>query len=156
MHIRLLAVGQRQPAWVEEAFREYTSRLPRQWQFKLQPLATGHRGKSSGADSAIEEEGRKLLAQLRPSDFVILLDEKGRQHSSAEFSGRLADWQHSGRDIAFVIGGPDGVSQDCKRRADYCWSLSKLTLPHGLARVMFAEQLYRAWTIGSGHPYHRE
>jgi 23S rRNA (pseudouridine1915-N3)-methyltransferase len=156
MHIRLLAVGQRQPAWVEEAFREYAARLPRQWQFKLLPLATGQRSKVGGPDNAVASEGKKLLGQLRPSDNVVLLDESGKQYSSIELADRLADWQGDGRDVVFIIGGPDGVSEDCRARADHTWSLSRLTLPHGLARVMFAEQLYRAWTIGKGHPYHRE
>lgn len=156
MHIRLLAVGDRQPAWVDQAFDDYKGRLPKQWKFRLQGIATGHRGKSSGAKSAIESEGRNLLAQFRSAEMVILLDERGKQYSSIELSRLLGDWQSSGRDICFVIGGPDGVSDDCQARADVCWSLSRLTLPHGLARVLFVEQLYRASSIAKGHPYHRE
>lgn len=156
MHIRLLAVGDRQPVWVEQAFEDYSLRLPRNWQFQMLVVPTQRRGKTGKSDHAIAAEGRNVLQQLRPSDYVILLDERGSQQSSVELAGRLEDWQNGGRDLCFVIGGPDGVSQDCRARADYCWSLSRLTLAHGLARVMFVEQLYRAWTIASGHPYHRE
>lgn len=156
MHIRLLAVGDRQPAWVESAFTEYVQRLPRQWQFRLQVIAPGKRTKSGAHAGAVETEGQKLLAQVRSIDNVVLLDERGKQHTSVEFSARLGDWQRDGRDVVFVIGGPDGVSAECRARSDNCLSLSALTLPHGLARVLFAEQLYRAWSIDAGHPYHRE
>lgn len=156
MHIRLLAVGDRQPAWVDQAFDDYKGRLPKQWKFRLQDIATGQRGKGSGQNNAIAAESRKLLAHIRPAERVILLDERGQQHSSIEFSRLLVEWQNAGLDISFIIGGPDGVSEDCRTRADACWSLSRLTLPHGLARVVFAEQLYRAASITQGHPYHRE
>jgi 23S rRNA (pseudouridine1915-N3)-methyltransferase len=156
MHIRLLAVGDRQPFWVDSAFSDYEKRLPRQWRFRVQAIPPGKRLPGGGHTNAIASEGKKLLAQLKPADFVVLLDEKGKQHSSAEFAVRLCDWQADGRDVSFIIGGPDGVSGDCRARSDYCWSLSSLTLPHGLARVLFVEQLYRAWSIDAGHPYHRE
>lgn len=156
MHIRLLAVGERQPSWVDAAFDDYAGRLPRNWRFSLQQLAGARRGKRGGAAQAVASEGRQLLQHLAPADFVVLLDERGRHLNSRDLSGKLCEWLAAGRNLTFVIGGPDGVSNDCRQRADYCWSLSNLTLPHGLARVMFAEQLYRAWSIAEGHPYHRE
>lgn len=85
----------------------------------------------------------------------MLLDERGRQLTSKSLAARLSDWQSDARDLCFVIGGPDGVSELCRRRADFIWSLSRLTLPHGMVRVLLSEQLYRAWTLQSGHPYHR-
>jgi len=155
MHIRLIAVGDKQPSWVDTAFGDYVGRLPRQWKFRLDTIAAGQRTKGSGADSAREAEGRKLLASIRTDEFVVLLDERGETLSSRELGQRLGDWQSAGRDLGFVIGGPDGVSTEFGDRADFVWSLSRMTLPHGLARVMFGEQLYRAWTLTQGHPYHR-
>jgi 23S rRNA (pseudouridine1915-N3)-methyltransferase len=155
MHIRLLAVGDRQPDWVDAAFENYAQRLPRQWQFHLEVIATAPRHKNSQPASAISAEGARVLAKIRAPERVVILDVIGKEFSSEEFAGRLQDWQADGRDLAFVIGGPDGVSRACLDRADLRWSLSKLTLPHGLARVLFVEQLYRAWSLAAGHPYHR-
>ncbi len=155
MHIRLLAVGDRQPSWVDTAFKNYVQRLPRQWQFRLDLIATAPRPKNSSADAARSAEGRKVLAKIGAPECVVVLDERGKEFSSQELAARLAGWQADGRDLAFVIGGPDGVSQECMARADLRWSLSRLTLPHGLARVLFTEQLYRAWSLSTGHPYHR-
>lgn len=155
MHIRLIAVGDRQPSWVDSAFENYVQRLPKQWQFRVDVIATAPRAKNSSAESAKLEEGRKVLAKIKAPDFVVVLDERGKQFSSEGLSASLEDWQRDGRNLAFVIGGPDGMSEDCVNRANLRWSLSRLTLPHGLARVLFAEQLYRAWTLSIGHPYHR-
>ena len=155
MHIRLLAVGERQPAWIDAAFRTYSERFPPQWKFKLDLVATAKRSKSNRAQRAIESEGDQLLARIAADEQVVLLDENGRQHSSQELAGKLSAWQADGRDLCFIIGGPDGVSRDCRARAGFVWSLSSLTLPHGLARVILVEQLYRAWSLMSGHPYHR-
>ena len=156
MHIRLLAVGDRQPSWVDAAFAEYTARMPRQWQFRLETIATADRHKAATPGWAKDSEGLKLLGKLKPAEQVVLLDENGRQFTSRELSTRLDGWQASGDDLAFIIGGPDGVSDDVRKRANLTWSMSSLTLPHGLARVLFAEQLYRAWSLTTGHPYHRD
>lgn len=101
-------------------------------------------------------EGEQILSRLKSTEQVVLLDERGTQMTSQGLSDKLADWQTDGRDLCFVIGGPDGVAEECRQRADAWWSLSKLTLPHGLARILFAEQLFRAWSLQTGHPYHRE
>ena len=155
MHIRLLAVGDRQPPWVDEAFSTYSERLPREWQFRLDLIPTVRRNKNDKSRQAMEAEGELILAKLGQSEQVVLLDERGRQLTSKALAGKLSDWQIDGRDLCFVIGGPDGVADSCKQRADFTWSLSQLTLPHGLARVLFAEQLYRAHSLQTGHPYHR-
>jgi 23S rRNA (pseudouridine1915-N3)-methyltransferase len=155
MHIRLIAVSDRQPAWVGDAFDEYVKRLPGQWRFRLDTVPTARRTGATGASQATEAEGLLVLKQLKPAETVILLDEAGTELTSAGLSSRLAGWQSGGSDLAFIIGGPDGVSAECTRRADFKWSLSRLTLPHGLARVVLAEQLYRAHTLLQGHPYHR-
>ncbi len=156
MHIRLLAVGDRQPDWVDDAAKNYSGRLPREWKFRIDCLPTARRAKGSSAQNAVESEGEQLLARIKNDEQVVLLDEKGSQYSSQALATRLSEWQQDGRDLCFVIGGPDGVSATCRQRADMVWSLSSLTLPHGLARVLLLEQLYRAWSLQNGHPYHRE
>jgi 23S rRNA (pseudouridine1915-N3)-methyltransferase len=155
VHIRLLAVGDRQPSWVDEAFSTYSERLPREWKFRLDVIPTVRRNKNDKSRQAMEAEGELIVAKLGQSEQVVLLDEHGRQLTSKLLAGKLSDWQIDGRDLCFVIGGPDGVADSCKQRADFTWSLSQLTLPHGLARVLFAEQLYRAHSLQTGHPYHR-
>ena len=104
----------------------------------------------------MEVEAEALLTRIKSGEQVVLMDERGSQLTSQTLATRLSDWQADGRDLCFVIGGPDGVADACRQRADIIWSLSKLTLPHGLARVLFAEQMYRAWSLQNGHPYHRE
>jgi 23S rRNA (pseudouridine1915-N3)-methyltransferase len=156
MHIRLIAVGDRQPSWVDDAFSVYAGRLPREWQFRLDPIATVRRSKNDKSRASMDAEGEQILGKISPNEQVVLLDERGRQFSSSELAVQLQSWQSDGRDLCFAIGGPDGVSAAVRERANSTWSLSKLTLPHGLARVLFAEQLYRAWSLQIGHPYHRE
>lgn len=155
MHIRLLAVGDRQPAWVNDAFGTYAERFPREWKFRLDTIPTVRRNKNDRSRQAMEAEGQQVLTKLQDAEQVVLLDERGKQLSSQGLAAKLADWQNDGRDLCLLIGGPDGVSDTCRERADYTWSLSSLTLPHGMARVLVAEQLYRAWSLQSGHPYHR-
>ena len=156
MHVRLLAVGDRQPSWVDEAFAVYEGRFPREWKFQLDTIATVRRSKNDKSGKAVEAEGDLILARVDKSEMVVLLDERGRQLGSRDLADKLAQWQGDGRDLCFVIGGPDGVSDACRQRADFTWSLSRLTLPHGLARVLLAEQLYRAHSLQTGHPYHRD
>lgn len=154
MHIRLLAVGDRQPAWVEEACRIYSGRFPTQWKFRIDTIPTARRTKAG--QSAADSEVDTLFSRFQDGERVVLLDERGKGLKSKSLADRLSDWQLDGRDVAFVIGGPDGVNKACRERADFIWALSDLTLPHGLARVLLTEQLYRAWSLQSGHPYHRE
>jgi 23S rRNA (pseudouridine1915-N3)-methyltransferase len=156
VHIRLLAVGDRQPPWVVDACERYIGRLPRAWKFRLDTIPTVHRSKNDKSQQAIDAESDGLLAKLRSGEQFVLLDESGKQLSSKGLAQKMSDWQVDGRDLCFVIGGPDGVSEALRRRADAVWSLSQLTLPHALARVVLAEQLYRAWTLQTGHPYHRQ
>lgn len=156
MHSRLIAVGGRQPSWVEEAFDVYSKRFPREWKFRLDRIATARRARNDKSKNAMQAEGEQILAKVSADEQIVLLDERGKQLTSQALAGHLADWQSDGRDLCFIIGGPDGVSSACRDRADFIWSLSDLTLPHGLARVLFAEQMYRAWSLQTGHPYHRE
>lgn len=143
------------PAWVVDAYREYAKRLPRECALRLVEIPLSKRRKSLSSSQAAEEEGQHLLASLPKDCTVIALDVRGNSWSTEELAVRLQDWLGSGRDVALLIGGPDGLSADCLKRADLKWSLSALTYPHSLVRVVLAEQLYRAWTINTGHPYHR-
>jgi 23S rRNA (pseudouridine1915-N3)-methyltransferase len=113
--------------------------------------------RSSGGDPAIAraKEGQRILQRLKPGDFVVALDERGKNWSSIELSREVERWQNHQPSVALVIGGPEGLSDEVSQRADQSWSLSAMTFPHGLARVIVVEQLYRAWTILQGHPYHK-
>ena len=155
MHIRLIAVGDRQPSWVNDAFKTYAERFPRQWKFRIDKIATARRSKNNPPNNAIQAEGEQILAKIDVLERAVLLDEKGMHLTSQELAMNLSDWQAGGRNLCFIIGGPDGVSAGCRERSDFVWSMSKLTLPHGLARILFAEQLFRAWSLLTGHPYHR-
>ncbi len=155
MHIRLLAVGDRQPSWVDDAVGIYTGRFPREWKFQLDTIPTVRRSKNDKSRQAMQTEGELIAAKLSPTEQVVLLDERGLQLSSKSLAAKLADWQSDGRDLCFIIGGPDGVSEAVRQRANMMWSLSQLTLPHGMARALLSEQLYRAWSLQTGHPYHR-
>jgi len=155
MRIHLIAVGTRMPAWVTAGYQEYARRMPRECSLQLVEIASGRRGKSTGVVQAREQEGRHMLAALPKDCRVIALDVRGQAWSTEALARQLQDWLGAGRDIALLVGGPDGLSPECLARADESWSLSPLTFPHALVRVLLAEQIYRAWTLGTGHPYHR-
>ena len=154
MHFRILAVGDRQPAWVDDAVKNYATRLPPDWRFRVDELPTAKRLKSDRSLRARNDESSAILDKT-PNEFVVLLDERGRSLTSVVLAEKLTGWELDGRDLCFVIGGPDGVTDAVRARADFTWSLSGLTLPHGLARILCVEQLYRAWSLNAGHPYHR-
>jgi 23S rRNA (pseudouridine1915-N3)-methyltransferase len=155
VRIRLLAVGQRMPGWVTEGFTEYTRRLKPRLPIELVEIPATKRG-SADVVRAMAEEGRTILTALRPADHVVALDERGKARSSIELSRWLGQRMQAGDDLAFLIGGADGFAPEVLARTHERWSLSPLTLPHALVRVLFAEQLYRAVTLLDGHPYHRE
>lgn len=143
------------PGWVETGYQEYAKRLPPECALHLVEIEPGHRGKGASVEIARREEGGRLLAALPKGVQVIALDERGRAWSTAELSRQLAAWLAEGRDLALLVGGPEGLDPTCLERADRLWSLSPLTFPHPLVRVILAEQLYRAWSLLTGHPYHR-
>ncbi|MCO6411529.1 MAG: 23S rRNA (pseudouridine(1915)-N(3))-methyltransferase RlmH [Thiogranum sp.] len=155
MEINLIAAGTRMPAWINDGYREYARRMPRECHLTLTEIALGPRGKSAPTQRAVEAEGRRMLDAAAPGERVIALDVQGQDWSTEQLAGQLRMWMQDGRDVALLVGGPDGLSADCLARAEQRWSLSPLTLPHPLVRVLIAEQLYRAWTLTTGHPYHR-
>ena len=140
---------------MDDAFGIYTERYPREWKFRLDTIPTVRRNKNDKSRQAMEAEGELIITKLSPNEQAILLDERGKQFSSKSLASKLTEWQSDGRDLCFIIGGPDGVSDTVRQRADMMWSLSQLTLPHGMARALLSEQLYRAWSLQTGHPYHR-
>jgi len=156
MRVHLIAVGKRMPVWVKESFTDYNKRLPDELHLNLIEITPATRSKHNPASKNIAEEDKKIRAAIPKQSMIIALDEKGKQFDSPSLSKKLASWSRQGRDITFVIGGADGLADDFKKSADMLWSLSSLTLPHALVRVIVAEQIYRAWSILNNHPYHRE
>lgn len=155
MRIHLIAVGTRMPSWVEQGYREFSKRMPHECTLQLVEILLARRSKSQATERARNEEGRSILAAIPAGCHVVALDVKGKSWTTEGLASKLEDWLASGRELALLVGGPDGLSPACMERADQIWSLSSLTFPHALVRVMIAEQLYRAWTITIGHPYHR-
>lgn len=155
MRINLIAVGTRMPAWVEAGYREYARRMPRECSLTLTEIPSGRRSKAQPVERAVGEEGKRMLAAIDDRHRVVALDVGGCSWSTEQLAVELGDWLQDGRDVSLLVGGPDGLAADCLARAARRWSLSPLTLPHPLVRVVLAEQLYRAWTLNNGHPYHR-
>jgi 23S rRNA (pseudouridine1915-N3)-methyltransferase len=156
VRVRLIAVGLRMPKWVREAYEDYITRLGSGLKVTLVEIEPGHRSAGRPPQKAMEAEGQKLLAALRKDDYVVALDERGSEMTTRELAAWLGNRMQSGRDLAFLVGGPDGFVPEVLARADLKWSLSRLTFPHALVRVVLAEQLYRAHGVLANHPYHRD
>jgi 23S rRNA (pseudouridine1915-N3)-methyltransferase len=152
---RLIAVGERAPAWVAQGFTEYQKRLSHWLPLDLVEVEPGIRGKGRDTAKATADEGARVLAALPKNAHVVALDGRGKMNSSEQLATRLEHWRGQGRDLAFLIGGPEGHAPDILQRADETWSLGPLTLPHMLVRLVLAEQLYRAAALLANHPYHR-
>jgi len=155
MRATLIAVGTGMPAWVEAGFAEYARRLSHWLPLELVEIAPGERGKGRDAQRAMDEEARRLQAAIPKGAHVVLLDSGGRAHSSEQLAQRLEHWRMQGRDLALLVGGPEGFAAPVREAAQERWSLGPATLPHPLVRIVVAEQLYRAASILANHPYHR-
>jgi 23S rRNA (pseudouridine1915-N3)-methyltransferase len=155
VRVTLIAVGQRMPGWISEGYEDYVKRLRTRLPLTLIEIPAVKRG-SGDISRAMTEEGRRQLAATRGGDYVVALDERGKTRTSLQLSQWLGERMRGGSDLAFLVGGADGFAPEVVARANERWSLSALTLPHALVRVVFAEQLYRAVTLLDGHPYHRE
>ncbi len=155
MRLHLIAVGNKMPDWVEAGYAEYAKRLPADCALVLHEIAPGKRTKGADLERARREEGERMLATLPKGARVVALEVGGRSWSTEELAERLNQWRQGGSDVALLVGGPEGLADAARVRADEQWSLSKLTLPHPLVRIVLAEQLYRAWSLTQGHPYHR-
>ena len=144
------------PGWINAGFEDYAGRMPRECRLELVEIPLARQRRSGDVARAVRDEGERMLAVADRADVLVALDVRGKPLDTSQLSRRLADWMQDGRTVDLLIGGPDGLAPDCIERAQMRWSLSPLTLPHGLVRIVVAEQLYRALSILRGHPYHRE
>jgi 23S rRNA (pseudouridine1915-N3)-methyltransferase len=156
MKIRLLAVGQKMPKWVQQTFNDYNNRLAKSQQIELVEIPPVHRSKTMNTEKAKELEGISLLSAIKANEKIVILDEHGKAISTKFLAQSIKDWQMNAFDIAIIIGGADGIAQAVKQKAYQKWSLSLLTFPHPLVRVIVMEQIYRAYSLIANHPYHRE
>ena len=156
MRITLLAVAGRPGRWVTEASDTYLKRLPRAWGVTVELLAPSRKGNANDAALRQADDWERLQKRVTQDSCVVVLDERGDALASRSFASNVGQWQRDGKNVIFIIGGPDGVSDDCRSRASLMLSLSAMTMPHEMARIMLIEQLYRAHTILEGHPYHRD
>ncbi|MEO8296742.1 MAG: 23S rRNA (pseudouridine(1915)-N(3))-methyltransferase RlmH [Burkholderiales bacterium] len=160
MKLWLIAIGQRLPAWAEQAYDDYAKRFPPDLRLELKALKTEPRNSGKSVEALMAAEGARIEAALQKTNAKgvrrVVLDERGTRVTTPQLAERLQAWQHDGRDVALLVGGPDGLDPELRRSADETLRLSDLTLPHAFVRVMLAEALYRAWSVTVGHPYHRE
>lgn len=155
MKIHIIAVGKRLPTWINAGFEEYAKRMPPSCQLNLIEISLAPRSKNADIARLIRYEGEQMMSAIPPDNKIITLDVKGQLWDTPKLSHHLQQWREQSRDVSLLIGGPDGLATICLERAEMSWSLSPLTLPHALVRIVVAEQLYRAWSILAGHPYHR-
>ncbi|WP_404402343.1 23S rRNA (pseudouridine(1915)-N(3))-methyltransferase RlmH [Idiomarina seosinensis] len=156
MQIQLLAVGNKMPAWVSAGYQEYEKRFPSECKLVLQEVSPLKRAKKANLQRLTELEGEALLKAIPRGNRIVTLEVDGRPWTTPKLAQQLQAWQMDGRDVSLLIGGPEGLSPACLEAAEQRWSLSPLTLPHPLVRVIVAESLYRAWSLNNNHPYHRE
>ena len=155
MKLIIIAVGNKMPTWVTEAFTDYQKRFPPEMKLVLEEIAPVKRNGKNSDEKAKEQEAKMILEALPKKAFIIALDERGKQFTSLELGDKVGVWQNLGMDVALIIGGPNGLTDEVRNKANELWSLSKLTLPHPLVRVFLAETIYRGWSIYANLPYHR-
>lgn len=155
MQINLITIGNRMPSWVQQGYDEYAKRLPRECELVLKEIPAGKRGKNSDIARITKEEGERMIAAMPQGTHILTLDIPGKPWTTPELALAMQRWLASGQSVSLLIGGPEGLADEVKHLARESWSLSKLTFPHPLVRIVVAEQLYRAWSILHNHPYHR-
>ncbi len=155
MQINLISVGNRMPQWVQQGYDEYARRLPKECELILKEVVPGKRGKNSDVARIVRDEGERMLNVIPARAHVVTLDVPGKPWTTLDVAKAMSRWMESGQHIAVLIGGPEGLADSAKELARESWSLSNLTFPHPLVRIVVAEQLYRAWSIINNHPYHR-
>ena len=156
MQISILAVGTRLPNWINQGVSEYSKRFPPEMKVQVNEIQADKRSKTSTSDKVLKAEASRISGAIAKGSYLIALDEHGKKQDTLSLAKNMQGWMQDGKNIAFVIGGADGIHKDIKDVADELWALSDFTLPHGLARVLLVEQLYRASTVIRKHPYHRE
>jgi 23S rRNA (pseudouridine1915-N3)-methyltransferase len=155
MQVNLISVGNKMPGWVQQGYEEYAKRMPRECEVVLKEILPGKRGKNCDVARIIKEEGERMIKAIPPRTHVVTLDIPGKPWTTPKLSIAMKQWLESGQNVALMIGGPEGLSDSVRELARESWSLSNLTFPHPIVRVLVAEQLYRAWSILKSHPYHR-
>ena len=155
MRIKLISVGSKMPGWIEEGYKEYSRRLGHDLKLELVEIPLGRRSKGADVNRLREKEAGLMQAAIGQGDLVVTMEIKGKPWSTEQLADKMSGWQHSGHNVSLLVGGPEGLHPDCMALADLRWSLSSLTLPHPLVRVVIAEQIYRAWSILKNHPYHK-
>ena len=155
MQLIIAAVGHKMPAWIDNGFQEYAKRMPPECRLLLKEIKPVERSSGRSAESVMAEERKRIETALPKGSFLVALDERGTDLTTMQLSQHLTHWQQQGRDVTFIIGGADGLDAEFKKQADLLVRVSSLTLPHGMVRVLLAEQLYRALSITKNHPYHR-
>ncbi|RKF12759.1 23S rRNA (pseudouridine(1915)-N(3))-methyltransferase RlmH [Alginatibacterium sediminis] len=156
MKIQLLAVGHKMPAWVEQGYQEYARRFPKDMPLELVEISAGKRGKNADIRRILEKEGEATLAAIPKGNRIVTLEVTGKAWTTEQLAKNMDAWKMDGRDVSLLIGGPEGLAPACIQASEQRWSLSALTLPHPMVRVIVAEGLYRAWSVTANHPYHRE
>jgi len=156
MKIQLVAVGTKMPSWVENGLQEYLRRFPRDCSLEVIEIQAGKRGKNADIKRILEKEGELTLAAIPKGNRIVTLEVEGKAWTTPVLASNLEKWQLDGRNVSLLIGGPEGLAPSCIKASEQKWSLSALTLPHPMVRVIVAEALYRAWSINNNHPYHRE
>jgi 23S rRNA (pseudouridine1915-N3)-methyltransferase len=152
----IVAVGQRVPDWAQTAWDDYAKRFPPELKIELKAIKTEPRTNNKNTASLMQAERERIEAAIPKGTRTVVLDERGKNTSTVQLAARLTEWQLGGTDVALVIGGPDGLDPELRKSAHETIRLSDLTLPHAMVRVLLVEQLYRAWSVNAGHPYHRE
>lgn len=155
MRIRLISAASRMPRWVEQGYAEYAKRMPADLPLELVEIPLTTRGKNADVARLMRREGEQMLAATQPGDRIVTLEVEGRAWSTEALAQQLENWRLEARTVNLMVGGPEGLPAEVLARSDQRWSLSPLTLPHPLVRILLAEQLYRAWTILTRHPYHK-
>jgi 23S rRNA (pseudouridine1915-N3)-methyltransferase len=155
MRINLISVGNKMPNWVRQGYDEYAKRMPRECELVLREITPGKRGKNVDVTRTVQGEGERMMAAIPQGTHVVVLDIQGKTWSTPELSKAIQRWMENGRHVALMVGGPEGLADSVRQLADESWSLSQMTLPHPLVRIVVAEQIYRAWSILQNHPYHR-
>lgn len=155
MRVRLISVGSKMPAWVDEGYREYSRRLGFDLRLDLVEIPLCRRSKGADISRLQEREAGQMLAAAGQGDLIVAMEIMGKPWSTEKLADNMGEWMHSGRNVSLMVGGPEGLHSSVLVRADLSWSLSPLTLPHPLVRVVVAEQVYRAWSILKNHPYHK-
>jgi len=155
MQLQIISMGNKMPNWVDDALTQYLVRVPQEYNFKITEIPLQKRTKNRDIAAIMQQEGEIILSKINPSDLIVTLEINGKNWSTEQLAKQLTNWQQNTKKVNFIIGGPEGLAPNVRAKSDIAWSLSNLTLPHPLARIIVVEQIYRALMILQNHPYHK-